>query len=214
MKLPILAALLLLAPATALAQVANIKVVTDANPDYSDMESMVHSITSNWSSDAEKMYALFYWDHIARRQTAPMMLHGIELTDPIRQYNDYGFTMCSTISGIKNSEWNYMGYPSRLFDIGNGVQADVKEARGIAHVVPLGVFDAVEHHGGGLAAGDVVPVEEGVHFFRVGRPVAGDGMHHRFHVGIVGVGVGDDLDVGDLRQRGGGGEEKQGCEDR
>src|ERR1035437_7149427 len=131
MKLPILAALLLLAPATALAQVANIKVVTDANPDYSDMESMVHSITSNWSSDAEKMYALFYWDHIARRQTAPMMLHG-----------------------IKNSEWNYMGYPSRLFDIGLHTVPDVKEARGIAHVVPLGVFDA----GDGGAHGEAVVV--------------------------------------------------------
>ena len=29
------------------AQVYNIKVVTDANPDYSDMESMIHSISSN-----------------------------------------------------------------------------------------------------------------------------------------------------------------------
>ena len=49
-------------------ELANIKVVTDASPDYSDMESMVRSITSNWSTDAEKMWALFYWDHIARRR--------------------------------------------------------------------------------------------------------------------------------------------------
>ena len=91
------------------AQLANVKVVTDANPDYSDMESMVRSITSNWKTDADKMYALFYWDHIARRQTAPMILHGYELTDPIRQFNDYGFTMCSTISGIKCSELELHG---------------------------------------------------------------------------------------------------------
>jgi hypothetical protein len=96
------------------AQLANIKVVTDANPDYSDMESMVRSITSKWETDADKMWALFYWDHLARRQTHPMWLHGYELTDPIRQYNDYGFTMCSTISGVKCSEWNYMGYPCRF----------------------------------------------------------------------------------------------------
>src|ERR1035437_8746023 len=76
------------------AELANIKVVTDANPDYSDMESMVHSITGNWQTDEQKMYALFYWDHIARRQTQPMNVHGFDVTDPIRQYNDYGFTMC------------------------------------------------------------------------------------------------------------------------
>ena len=42
---------------------------------------------------------MWYWNHIARRQTAPMILHGMELTDPIRQFNDYGYTMCSTIAG-------------------------------------------------------------------------------------------------------------------
>jgi len=105
--------------------VANIKVVTDANPDYSDMESMVRSITSNWSTDAEKMYALFYWDHIARRQTNPIILHGYALGDPIRQYNDYGYTMCSTITGIKCSTWNYMGYPCRYWDIGLHTVPDV-----------------------------------------------------------------------------------------
>src|SRR5580704_7260272 len=124
-------ALFLIAPAQA--QVANVKVVTDANPDYSDMESMIRSITSNWKTDKEKMYALFYWDHIARRQTKPMELHGYEVTDPIRQYNDYGFTMCSTISGIKCSEWNYMGYPCRFFDISN-------------HTVPDVWYDGAYHH--------------------------------------------------------------------
>ena len=33
-------------PGLLLAQVCNVKVVTDANPDYSDMESMIHSVTS------------------------------------------------------------------------------------------------------------------------------------------------------------------------
>src|ERR1035437_82731 len=124
LSLLIAASLLAGSPAFA-GELANIKVVTDANPDYSDMESMVRSITSNWKTDQEKIYALFYWDHIARRQTMPMMLHGFDLTDPIRQYNDYGFTMCSTISGIKCSTWNYMGYPCRLFDISLHTVPDV-----------------------------------------------------------------------------------------
>ena len=73
-------------------------------------------------------------------------------------------------------------------DVGDGVVGDVEVAAGIAHVVPGGALDAgdggahgeavvivladgvgdfvaVEPHGVGLAAGDVVPVEEGVHFF-------------------------------------------------
>ena len=82
------------------AEVYNLKVVTDASPDYSDMQSLIHSVTSRWPTTKEKCWALFYWNHIARRQTTPMVLHGMELTDPIRQFNDYGYTMCSTIAGI------------------------------------------------------------------------------------------------------------------
>ena len=103
--------------ATASAQVANIKVVTDASPDYSDMPSMIHSITANWPTPEEKCWAMFYWNHIARRQTHPMTLHGMALTDPIRQFNDYGFTMCSTIAGINCAIWQEMGLPARYWDI-------------------------------------------------------------------------------------------------
>ena len=99
------------------ADVYNLKVVTDSNPDYTDMDSLVHSITSNWKTDAEKCWALYYWNHIARRQTMPMILHGMALTDPIRQFNDYGFTMCSTISGVNCSIWQYMGYKVKYYDV-------------------------------------------------------------------------------------------------
>ncbi len=102
---------------TASAEVCNIEVVTDASPDYSDMESMIHSITSKWPTAAEKCWAMFYWNHIARRQTAPMHLHGLDLTDPIRQFNDYGFTMCSTIAGINCSIWDAMGLKVKYWDI-------------------------------------------------------------------------------------------------
>ena len=72
------------------AEVCNIKVVTDASPDYTDMPSMIHSITAKWPSVPEKLYAMFWWNHIARRQVPPMYQHGLEVTDPIRQFNDYG----------------------------------------------------------------------------------------------------------------------------
>jgi len=114
----VLAALALaLVCAAAQAEVCNLKVVTDASPDYTDTESMIRSITSKWSTPAEKCWALFYWTHIARRQTTPMQLHGMELTDPIRQFNDYGYTMCSTIAGINASVWDAMGLKVKYWDI-------------------------------------------------------------------------------------------------
>lgn len=106
-----------LALSTASGAVYSVKVVTDATPDYYDMDSMIHSITANWPSPARKCWAMFYWNHIARRQTSPMILHGLECTDPIRQFNDYGYTMCSTVAGINCSIWDAMGYPVKFWDI-------------------------------------------------------------------------------------------------
>jgi hypothetical protein len=103
--------------AWARAEVCNIKVVTDANPDYSDIGSMIHSITSNWPETKDKCWAIWYWNHIARRQTAPMILHGLELTDPIRQFNDYGYTMCSTVAGVNCGIWGAMGLDVKFWDI-------------------------------------------------------------------------------------------------
>ncbi len=101
----------------ATADTYNLKIVTDASPDYSDLPSMVHSITAQLPTTEEKCWAMFYWNHIARRQTAPMILHGLELTDPIRQFNDYGYTMCSTISGVNCGIWHNMGLQAKFWDI-------------------------------------------------------------------------------------------------
>src|ERR1041385_4645789 len=110
--------------------VYNLKVVTDASPDYSDMTSMVRSITAKWTTPEQKCWAMFYWNHIARRQTAPMILHGMALTDPIRQFNDYGYTMCSTISGINCSIWDAMGLKPKYWDISNHTVAEVEYGGG------------------------------------------------------------------------------------
>ena len=98
-------------------QVYNLKIVTDANPDYTDMDSMIHSITANWPTMKEKCWAMFYWNHIMRRQTTPMSLHGTDLTDPIMQANDYGYTMCSTVAGVNCGIWKLMGMDSRYWNI-------------------------------------------------------------------------------------------------
>ena len=110
------------------AAVYNLKIVTDASPDYSDLPGLVRSVTGRWSSPEEKCWALFYWNHIARRQTAPMMVHGLALTDPIRQFNDYGYTMCSTISGINCSIWDALDLKPRYWDISNHTVPEVEYA--------------------------------------------------------------------------------------
>src|SRR5690349_24665577 len=110
-------AVVLMFVTVARAEVYNLKLVTDASPDYSDLDSLVHSVTSNWKTDEEKMWAMYYWNHIARRQTNPMELHGKAETDPIRQFNDYGYTMCSTISGINCAIWQHMGYKVKYYDV-------------------------------------------------------------------------------------------------
>lgn len=102
---------------SAAAEVCNVKVVTDASPDYHDLPSMIHSITSRWPTAQEQCWALFYWNHIARRQTSPMIRHGMALTDPIRQANDYGYTMCSTVAGVNCAVWDAMGLKVRYWDI-------------------------------------------------------------------------------------------------
>src|SRR5215213_3121596 len=111
------AGVVLCAALPARAETCNLKVVTDASPDYTDLPSLVHSVTSKWETPEQKCWAMFYWNHIARRQTNPIVLHGMAHTDPIRQFNDYGYTMCSTISGINQSIWEQMGLKHRYWDI-------------------------------------------------------------------------------------------------
>jgi len=108
------------------ASVYNLRVVTDASPDYSDLDSLIGSATARWDRPEQKLWALFYWNHIARRQCSPMLLHGVALTDPIRQFNDYGFTMCSTIAGINCSIWDAMGFRVRYWDISNHTVPEVE----------------------------------------------------------------------------------------
>ena len=99
------------------ADVCNLKVVTDANPDYSDIGSLIYSATSNWPETRDKVWAMFYWNNIARRATSPMQVHGLELTDPMMQFNDYGYAMCSTSSGINCGIWGAMGLPVKFWDV-------------------------------------------------------------------------------------------------
>jgi hypothetical protein len=156
------------------AAVYNLKVVTDASPDYSDLPSLVRSATARWNTPEEKCWAMFYWNHIARRQTAPMTLHGMALTDPIRQFNDYGYTMCSTISGINCSIWDAMGLKPKYWDISNHTVSEVEyggrwhmydnsmtalytlcDGKTLASVAEIGAAGACEASGGKTEPGHI-----------------------------------------------------------
>jgi hypothetical protein len=56
--------------------VYNLRVVSDASPDLTDLGSLVSSITAGWPTDREKVWALYYWSHILKRQTVPMLSTG------------------------------------------------------------------------------------------------------------------------------------------
>src|ERR1051325_10206442 len=108
------------------AEICNLKIITDASPDYSDMPSLVRSITTNWQTPEEKCMAMFYWNHSARRQTNPILLHGMALTDPIRQINEYGYKMCSPNSAINCAIWDAMGLKAKYWDISNHTVPEVE----------------------------------------------------------------------------------------
>jgi hypothetical protein len=107
------------------AAVYNIRVATDASPDLTDLDHFINSTTSRWTTAAEKVWALFYWSHILKRQVSPIVLHGFEVTDPIRNFADYGFTMCSTVSGINQSLYEKLGLQHQYWDICNHTIAQV-----------------------------------------------------------------------------------------
>ena len=114
------------------AEVCNLTVTTDASPDYTDMASMIHSMTAKWPTTQEKCWAIWYWNHLARRQTMPIMLHGLACADPVRQFNDYGYMMCSTIAGANCAIWHNMGLKVKYWDVVN-------------HTVPEAEYDGRWH---------------------------------------------------------------------
>jgi len=127
---------------TASGSVYNLKVLSDGSPDVTDLDSFIDSTTSSQSTDADKVWALFYWTHILKRQSPPMVLHGFEVTDPIRNFADYGYTMCSTISGINQSLYEVLGLRHEYWDVCNHTVSTV-EYDGKFHMVDSSMSNLV-----------------------------------------------------------------------
>jgi len=54
-------------PRASAGEVCNLRILTDATPDYTDMPGMIRSMTAKWPTDQEKCWAIWYWNHLGRR---------------------------------------------------------------------------------------------------------------------------------------------------
>ena len=131
--------------------VYNVRVVSDSSPDLTDLGSLVSSITAGWPTDREKVWALYYWSHILKRQTPPMLVHGFEVSDPVRNFADYGFTDCSTITGINQALYEVIGLRHQFWDICNHTVSQV-EYDGSFHMVDSSMSNLVTSDDGSRLA--------------------------------------------------------------
>ena len=108
---------MLILPGALSARVCNIKVVSDSRPDFSDMPSLIRSVTAPYPTTDEKCKALWRWITRCRRQTPHSLVHGVPVHDPIMFFNDFGYSFCSDYAGMNCAIWHSMGLPVKFWDI-------------------------------------------------------------------------------------------------
>ncbi|HYG75577.1 MAG TPA: hypothetical protein VEK08_11290 [Planctomycetota bacterium] len=101
------------------APVYNISLLTDSAPDFTDIQSYLRSITSQFDTPQEKAINIFRWSQRLRKQTSYPTEDGHEVLDPIFFFTSYGYTMCGIISGIDNSLWLNMGWKAHYVQLGD-----------------------------------------------------------------------------------------------
>jgi RNA polymerase sigma factor (sigma-70 family) len=97
----------------------NITLVSDRAPDFTTIESYLHSITSQFATPQEKAIAVWRWSQRLRKQTAWPEEGGHEVLDPILMFTSYGYTQCGIISGIDNSLWLNLGWKAHYVQLGD-----------------------------------------------------------------------------------------------
>jgi RNA polymerase sigma factor (sigma-70 family) len=96
-----------------------ITLVTDGAPDFTDLESYLRSVTSQFPTPQEKAINVWRWSQRLRKQTAYPTEEGHEVLDPIRMFTSYGYTQCGIISGIDNSLWLNLGWKAHYVQLGD-----------------------------------------------------------------------------------------------
>ncbi len=110
-----------LAPLAAMAggAVYNITLVTDSSPDLTDIDSYLHSITSQYTTSQEKAIAIWRWSQRLRKQTTNPIEDGHFVFDPILMFNSYGYCNCGVVSGVNNALWLKMGWKAHYVQLGD-----------------------------------------------------------------------------------------------
>lgn len=107
------------------AQVYNLHLVTDNQPDYTDFDSFVESSTRNWKTPEEKAIAVWRWGRRSRHQLS-CSREGIRyIMDPILNYNSYGALNCGIISSLNVSSWLRLGFQARYVQLGDHTVSEV-----------------------------------------------------------------------------------------
>lgn len=107
------------------ASIYNLHLQTDSTPDYTDINSYVHSITDAWSTPQEKAIAVWRWDRRSRRQTSNATEDGRLVWDPIQHFNSYGSMNCGVISSLNISVWKQLGFRGRYIQLGDHTVSEV-----------------------------------------------------------------------------------------
>jgi len=111
--------------ATVCSGVYNLHLVTDNVPDFTDLESFIHSATDQWETPQDKCIAVWRWARRCRRQTSCAREEGRYVWDPILHYNSYGAMNCGIVSALNVSCWLQLGYRARYIELGGHTVSEV-----------------------------------------------------------------------------------------
>jgi hypothetical protein len=107
------------------AQIYNLHLVTDNQPDYTDIDSFVDSSTKAWQTPEEKSIAVWRWGRRSRHQLSCSREGAKYIMDPILNYNSYGALNCGIISGLNICSWLKLGYQARYIQLGDHTVSQV-----------------------------------------------------------------------------------------
>lgn len=119
---PVLSAVL---PGQGRAAVYNLHLATDNVPDYTDLDSFVHSACSHYETPQDKCIAIWRWGRRSRRQTSCAGEDGRLIWDPILHFNSYGAMNCGVISALNVTAFQRLGYKARYIQLGDHTVSEV-----------------------------------------------------------------------------------------
>ncbi|MHC4400599.1 MAG: discoidin domain-containing protein [Planctomycetota bacterium] len=135
------------------AAVYNLHLVTDNQPDYTDVDSFVESVTGRWKTPQEKCIAIWRWGRRSRRQTSCATEDGRLIWDPILHYNSYGAMNCGVISALNIASFLQLGCEARYVQLGDHTVSEVSWDRGESwHMFDSSMSFFCYNHAGDVAS--------------------------------------------------------------